>query len=114
MEVSRHAQKRLKERLGLNRKAAIRHAEKAFKEGICPKDYYFSQVGQKFALKQEKTTDQMFLFFKDYLYVFGTNAEKQPVLITVYDPLHEGWGRQYVGGQLTKIKNIGANIRGRA
>ncbi len=112
MEVSRHAYKRLKERLGLNKKAARRHAEKAFKDGVFPKDYYFVEIGQKYALLQERQGNRMYVFYNDLLYIFGLSAERVPTLVTVYDPIHGEWEKQYVGGRLMKIENIGKHVGG--
>lgn len=84
--VSKHAEKRLKERLGLNRKASQRHALKAFNEGILPSDYPVKDVATIFAGKQATTTHLMYLIYKDCVHIFGL-SEETPILVTVYDPL---------------------------
>jgi hypothetical protein len=70
IELTNHAKKRLKERLGINYKACQRQAERAFREGDV-----------KCSL-ENKT--KMLIDYNNYYYVFGLNIkDKHPVLITV-------------------------------
>lgn len=87
VEVSRHAVKRLKERLGLKKKAVKRYAEAAFKEGVLPKEYGFKPIRDIYNARQELDQSYMYLIYRGLIHIFGINAEKTPVLVTVYDPL---------------------------
>ncbi len=87
IEITKHAFTRLKERMGLNRKAARRHAEKAFTDGISPKEYPYREIGELYAKRQIFDTGRFYLFYRDIVHIFAVNDLNIPVLVTVYDPL---------------------------
>lgn len=101
-----HAEERLKQRLGLNRKAAKRYASIAFKEGIYPKDYYVKDIAKKYELAQQVTNDIMYLFYKDFVHVFAVTEDSEPKLVTLFDPARERTESflKYSRGKLGKIK----------
>lgn len=108
VHVSRHAEDRLSQRLGLNRKAAKRYARLAFEQGVQPKDYYFEEIGKKWELTQERNKQVMYLFYKDCLHVFSLNVDREPLLVTLFDPTTEERSRPiYKAGKITKVKNYG-------
>ena len=89
VEITKHAFRRLKDRLGLNRKAARRHAEKAFANGISPDEYPYRELGELYVKKQRFDQSKMYLFYQDAVHVFDLNERKIPVLVTAFDPLVE-------------------------
>lgn len=79
IEVSMHAEKRMIERLGINKRAVQRLAEKAYKDGIRHKD----AVGRlkkwmTYRFSQNRNANNMRVY-GEFLYVFCGN-----ILVTVY------------------------------
>lgn len=86
VEVSRHAEDRLKERLGIPKRSVRRHAQKAWDEGVMPGDYYCRSVGAEWERRQMVDQSVLYMFYGDLLHVWGFKNEV-PSLVTVYDPL---------------------------
>lgn len=105
-QVSRHAEDRLRERLGLNRKAAKRYASLAFEHGVKPEDYYFETIGKKWELAQDRREGVIYLFYKDCIHVFNVNNPEEPILVTMFDPTTKPCGKVYKAGKLEKSKDI--------
>ena len=79
IQVSMHAEKRMIERLGVNKRAVQRLAEKAYKDGIRHKD----AVGRlkkwmTYRFSQNRNANNMRVY-GEFLYVFCGN-----ILVTVY------------------------------
>ena len=79
IQVSMHAEKRMIERLGINKRAVQRLAEKAYKDGIRHKD----AVGRlkkwmTYRFSQNRNANNMRVY-GEFLYVFCGN-----ILVTVY------------------------------
>ena len=80
--VSKHALERLKERLGLNRKAAKRQAVLAWERGVQPQHYAIKEWRELYSWHQEQDDSVMLLIYNDMLYVWGLK-DGCPNLVTV-------------------------------
>lgn len=94
IHVSSHAYKRIKKRFGLGKKAARRYAEKAFYDGVFPKDYWNKDVARWYNAKQQEDFNQMILIYKDRVFIYGL-SDKNPMLITVYDIYDDAPARKH-------------------
>jgi hypothetical protein len=105
IEVSKHAYRRLKERLGLRGKAAIRWASRAFKDGSPPSDYQYKPVARKFARQQMVREEVMYLIYRDMVCIFALAPSGDPRLVTLYDPLIEDEEERetFVQGQRVRL-----------
>lgn len=71
IDISRHAQKRLSQRLGLPYRAHKRHALAAFKDGLI--------------VQPMENFEKMLIEYHDRFYIFGlSKCGTIPVLVTVY------------------------------
>jgi len=70
MIVSKHGSKRIKERVGLPKRAHLRHIEKVLKYG--------EQVS-------EKTSKKLNVIYNNFLYIFAFLEKEEPILITTYE-----------------------------
>lgn len=84
VEMTGHAEKRLKERFGIKRKAALRYAEKAFKRGIFPQQHHDKVIAKWYQGKQDADYNYLWLLHDGRAFVFGLGDNKNPVLVTVY------------------------------
>lgn len=71
--ITKHAKKRLKERMGLAKRAQSRHTRHVLKEGTF--------------LYRNKSKNIFFMLHNYKEYVFGLTNHYQPILITLY-PKH--------------------------
>jgi len=71
MKVSRHANKRIKERVGLPKRAHLRHVHKVLKCG---------------ELVTNKTADGFKMMHNGFLYIFAHLQNNEPILVTAYEP----------------------------
>lgn len=83
--VTDHAAKRIKERLGLSRKAVERQASKAMQYGIHPAEHQSAEVRKWFA-SMALTSTCHYRFYNGFLYVFRIDHNVLPALVTVYSP----------------------------
>lgn len=83
VEVSRHAENRLRERSGINKKSVERLAERAYYSGIKhsqTKGRLFKYISS-IAIKSDKGTN--IRIFGDKLFVFNNKGINKVVLVTV-------------------------------
>ena len=71
MKVSRHANKRIKERVGLPKRAHLRHVQTVLQYG---------------ELVTNKTADGFKMMHNGFLYIFAHLKNNEPILVTTYDP----------------------------
>lgn len=71
MKVSRHGSKRIKERVGLPKRAHIRHVQTVL------------QCGE---LVTNKTVDGFKMMHNGFLYIFAHLKNNEPILVTTYEP----------------------------
>lgn len=71
MKVSRHGSKRIKERLGLPKRAHLRHAQTVLEYGD---------------LVTNKTADGFKIMHNGFLYIFAKLKNNEPILVTTYQP----------------------------
>lgn len=104
IDISRHAEDRLKERLGIPKRSVRRHARKAWDEGVMPGDYYCRAVGAEWERRQMVDPSVLYMFYRDMVHVWGLR-DGVPRLVTVYDPLSPPPSsvRSYVGGQSVDV-----------
>lgn len=79
IRVSRHAEQRMRERCGLNKKSVERMAQKAFDRGIMhsqTRGKLYNWVTSKYFVNQKANNLRI---YGDYLYIFDEN-----VLVTVF------------------------------
>jgi len=69
MIITKHGSKRIKERVGLPKRAHLRHIEKVF------------SCGEIFS---EKTSEKLNVIYNGFLYIFSFIEKKEPILITTY------------------------------
>ena len=74
MKVSRHGSKRIKERIGLPKRAHLRHIQSVLKHGDVVK---------------KKTSDGFKMIYHGFLYIFATNKTNEPILVTTYETPNE-------------------------
>lgn len=79
IDVSRHAERRLRERLGINRRAAKRLAEKAFYEGVRHKDTCGRLKKWMSGLYKKNRKANNMRIYGDFLYIFCDH-----ILVTVF------------------------------
>ena len=77
IEVSRHAERRLRERLGINRRAAKRLAEKAFYEGVRHKDTCGRLKKWMSGLYKKNRKANNMRIYGDFLYRWDENDGKR-------------------------------------
>lgn len=71
MKVSKHASKRIKERVGLPKRAHLRHIQNVL---LCGE------------LVTNKTADGFKMIYNGFLYIFATLQNNEPILVTAYEP----------------------------
>ena len=71
MKVSKHASKRIKERVGLPKRAHIRHIQTVLQYG---------------ELVTNKTVDGFKMMHNGFLYIFADLQNNEPILVTAYEP----------------------------
>lgn len=101
--VTKHAAQRLKERLGIKRKAVIRHAQMAFTQGKTPSDAQPNDYTIWLTHRQSLNNKIMYIVYKQWVYIFSLCNDKQvPKLITVYplDKVEQEDQDIYLGGKL--------------
>lgn len=109
MRISKHAEDRMKERLGLNRRAGRRHIEKVLQYGLTPDKYGIKAVKNRFVGYQECNPEHVYLVYNDFLYVFGKDSAGEAIMITMYDPMTVMRQEdRYVRGKLSRGKEIQA------
>jgi hypothetical protein len=69
MTITKHAKKRIKERIGLPKRAHARHILNVLEQG---------------ALLSRKGFYQFVITHNHFLYIFGLNQSLRPILITTY------------------------------
>jgi len=70
MIISKHGSKRIKERVGLPKRAHLRHIKKVL------------NYGENFS---EKTSEKFNIVYNGFLYIFAYLEQKEPILITTYE-----------------------------
>ena len=70
MKVSRHGSKRIKERVGLPKRAHLRHIQNVLKHG---------------SLVTKKTSDGFKIIYHGFLYIFAISQVNEPILVTTYE-----------------------------
>ena len=68
--ITKHAKKRIKERLGLSKRSHLRHIMKVLKEGIF--------------LYRNKKNNTFFMQYHHSEYIFTLTYQLKPILITMY------------------------------
>ncbi|MDQ1339056.1 MAG: hypothetical protein QG567_205 [Campylobacterota bacterium] len=71
MKISKHGSKRIKERIGLPKRAHLRHLQTVL------------QCGE---LVTNKTVDGFKMMHNGFLYIFAHLQNNEPILVTTYDP----------------------------
>ncbi|NBK99281.1 MAG: hypothetical protein EOM50_14930 [Erysipelotrichia bacterium] len=71
MKISKHASKRIKERVGLPKRAHLRHIQTVLEYG---------------ELVTNKTIDGFKMMHNGFLYIFAHLQNQEPILITTYEP----------------------------
>ena len=71
MKISKHANKRIKERVGLPKRAHLRHVQTVLQYG---------------ELVTNKTVDGFKMMHNGFLYIFAHLQNNEPILVTTYDP----------------------------
>lgn len=71
MKISKHANKRIKERIGLPKRAHIRHVQTVLQYG---------------ELVTNKTVDGFKMMHNGFLYIFAHLQNDEPILVTTYEP----------------------------
>lgn len=69
MILTKHGKKRVRERVGLPKRAHLRHIKTVLSKGTL-----FSRTGYK----------QFLVAYQGFLYIFGLTARLEPILITTY------------------------------
>ncbi|RLA84278.1 MAG: hypothetical protein DRG78_01835 [Epsilonproteobacteria bacterium] len=70
MKISRHGSKRIKERVGLPKRAHLRHIQSVLK------------LGNKVT---ETTKDGFKMIHNGFLYIFANLENNEPILVTTYE-----------------------------
>lgn len=70
MKVSRHGSKRIKERVGLPKRAHIRHIQSVLKKGD---------------VVSKKTSKGFKVIYNGFLYIFANLQNNEPILVTTYE-----------------------------
>jgi hypothetical protein len=71
MKISKHGTKRIKERVGLPKRAHLRHVQTVL------------QCGE---LVTNKTVEGFKMMYNGFLYIFANLQNNEPILVTAYDP----------------------------
>lgn len=69
MIITKHGHKRMKERLGLPKRAHSRHIKSALKKG---------------SLKARQGMEKFEMVYHGFLYIFALTSSLEPVLVTAY------------------------------
>ena len=69
MIITKHGYKRIKERLGLPKRAHLRHIKGVLENG---------------SLLTAKNSKEFKIIYQGFLYIFSTSSKLEPVLITAY------------------------------
>lgn len=80
IQISRHAEKRLRERNGLNKKSMQRITERAFNEGLGYKNTTGSLKKWMISLKDKRNNVDKIMVYGHQVYLFAGN-----ILVTVFD-----------------------------
>jgi len=70
MKISRHGSQRIKERVGLPKRAHLRHVQNVLKAGD---------------LASQKTADGFKMIYKGFLYIFASSKYDEAILVTTYE-----------------------------
>jgi hypothetical protein len=70
MIITKHGSQRIKERVGLPKRAHVRHIENVLKFGD---------------MVTQKTVDGFKVIYNGFLYIFANTAYNEPVLVTTYE-----------------------------
>ena len=70
MKISKHGSQRIKERVGLPKRAHLRHVQKVLEYG---------------ELVTKKTSDGFKVVYNEFLYIFATSTNQEPLLVTTYE-----------------------------
>jgi hypothetical protein len=73
MRITRHGNHRIKERVGLPKRAHTRHIKKVLSQGI---------------LLARKGYEEFNVMYQGFLYIFKLTRKLEPVLITTYQETH--------------------------
>ena len=71
MKISKHASNRIKERVGLPKRAHLRHIQTVLEYG---------------ELVTNKTIDGFKMMHNGFLYIFANLQNEEPILVTAYEP----------------------------
>lgn len=71
MKVSKHASKRIKDRVGLPKRAHLRHVQTVLEYG---------------ELVTNKTVEGFKMMHNGFLYIFAHLQNNEPILVTTYEP----------------------------
>lgn len=71
MKVSKHGSKRIKERVGLPKRAHLRHIQTVLEYG---------------ELVTNKTANGFKMMHNGFLYIFANLQNNEPILVTTYEP----------------------------
>ena len=80
IQISRHAEKRLRERNGLNKKSMQRIAERAFNNGLEHRDTTGNLRKWLLSLKDKRNNVNKIMIYGHQVYLFAGN-----ILVTVFD-----------------------------
>ena len=80
IQISRHAEKRLRERNGLNKKSMQRMVEKAYSEGIRMKDTNGKLNKWMYSMLDKRNKVNRVVIYGHQVYLFAGN-----ILVTVFD-----------------------------
>ena len=69
MIITKHGHKRIKERVGLPKRAQLRHIEAVLEKGL---------------LKSRVGFDKFEIIYHGFLYIFTLSAQLEPILITTF------------------------------
>ncbi len=69
MIITKHGYKRIKERVGLPKRAHLRHIKSVLKHGL---------------LSSRKGHEEFKVIYHDFLYIFSLTSNLEPVLVTTY------------------------------
>jgi len=70
MKISRHGSKRIKERVGLPKRAHLRHIQSVLNHGN---------------IVTKKTSDGFKMIYNGFLYIFALSNTYEPILVTTYE-----------------------------
>ena len=83
MTITKHGYKRLKVRLGIPKRASLRHIEKAWRNG--------------FVIPRESKDNTIRVLYNNFNYIFRKDPQKDAVFITTYREKLNQW-MHYMGG----------------